>query len=140
MVKRIKILLFALIIIFAIVFLMNRARSPKWAIKDILRGYKGVISNIYYKKCFHFEIVNDKNEKLDITDNNGPFSKIAEIGDTLYKKPEENYVYLLKKDGKIYMGTAVFIEPYYRNSSEWPEEWKKKWPQDIPLKMVEKVE
>ena len=97
-------------------------------IDEITLGFKGVISD-------KFSVRNTKPTHLKVKTENGfveisPYQKIvdlAEIGDSLIKPKNQNFVYLKKRNGQVHEIFYTRLSLKTRNHKSFPQEWKDKW-------------
>jgi|TARA_R110000764_G_scaffold239818_1_gene340134 hypothetical protein len=97
-------------------------------IDEIATGYEGIISD-------KFSVRNTKPTHLKIQTAKGfieisPYQKIvdsAEIGDSLIKPENQNFVYLKKRNGQVHEIFYTKLSLETRNHKSFPKEWKEKW-------------
>jgi len=100
--------------------------SPDTLISEIKKPYKGYVSNIYYQRGYHILIKNDI-EELDMIGFTRNFMCVIDMGDSIYKKANENYVTIVKPNNVLIKSSYLYISPSYRNDWRWPREWDDKW-------------
>tara|TARA_R110000751_G_C13517550_1_gene452370 strand:- start:119 stop:538 length:420 start_codon:yes stop_codon:yes gene_type:complete len=97
-------------------------------IDQIATGYEGIISD-------KFSVRNTKPTHLKIKTATGfieisPYQKIvdlAQIGDSLIKPENQNFVYLKKRNGQVLEIFYTKLSLETRNHKSFPKEWKEKW-------------
>ncbi|WP_299363371.1 hypothetical protein [Winogradskyella sp.] len=107
---------------------MGRKSNIEIIVNEISEGFKGVIVDKYAPRD-----TQPTHLKIRISEtyiNVSPYREIVErasIGDSIIKPKNENYIYLIKPDGRK---TRIFytkISYETRKSKFFPEEWKDKW-------------
>ena len=102
--------------------------NEKAIIEEIQKDLSGIIISKYSTRDTPpiFLKIKNKNTFFDIS-----FSReimtISSIGDSIYKLPNDNYVYIIKSNGKIYKECFQKITNETRSSRLFPKEWKDKW-------------
>lgn len=124
---------FFIFIFFVILFwkgcsLFDDFTSKKNVIKAIQKDFSGIIIDKYSPRDTPpiFLKIKNQNSIFDISFPRGVMN-ISSIGDSIYKLPNDNYVYIVKQDGKIYKECFQKITTDNRNSKLFPKEWKNKW-------------
>ena len=102
------------------------ASSPNGLVKEIKRSYKGYVSNIYYQRGFHI-LIKTETDELDMVGFTPKFMCAIDMGDSIYKEANENYVTIVKPDNVLIKTSYLYINPSYRNDWRWPDEWDDKW-------------
>jgi hypothetical protein len=115
------------LILFGVIYLLaNSANSPGPYIRDIKKGYIGVITRKYFLHSTHIEIKTAEGEDLDITPLSDTLVKISAVGDSIEKIPNVDYV-ILNKGGIKQKLLYMHIPDNVRNDNRWPKEWKNRW-------------
>ncbi|MDM1522606.1 hypothetical protein OBK20_03185 [Empedobacter falsenii] len=125
-----KILLFVL---FVTIFwkgcdLFDDFTNRKAVIKEIQKDFSGIIMEKYSPRDTPpiFLKIKNQNTILDISFSRGVMN-ISSIGDSIYKLPNDNYVYIVKPNGKVYKECFQRIRKETRDNKQFPLEWKNKW-------------
>jgi hypothetical protein len=78
----------------------SRKGIKQYYIDMIKPGYKGVVTDVYFKKVPHVAIVT-KYHFLDCADLSKDMLDSAAVGDSIIKIPDSNYCYLIKHKRRL---------------------------------------
>jgi hypothetical protein len=109
-----------------ICLLIFLTRRPGRYIDIIKSSFKGVIVEKYFLKTTHLKIKTSDNNVIDVAAVSGAMIKESEVGDSIEKVPNDNYVFLTKKGVRSKL-IYIYIPDVIRNDFRWPAEWKDKW-------------
>ncbi len=120
-------------ILFATIFfkgcsLLSDYTGNRGIIKSIEKDFSGIIMDKYSPRDTPpiFLKIKNKNTILDVSFSRRVIN-ISSIGDSIYKLPNDNYVYIVKPNGKIYKECFERIIKETRDSKQFPNDWKNKW-------------
>jgi hypothetical protein len=122
-------LVFVIIAFLGIDYFISNPNNVEIKIKEIKEGFSGVIQDKYAVRDTpptHLKVEIGGNNYKSISPNQ-KFVRSAEIGDSIYKPDNSNYIFLIKKSGqsKRYFYTKLSYKT--RNSKRFPEEWRDQW-------------
>ena len=130
--KKILKILGSLILIICLFILIHnfvtRKNNIEILVQEIKSGFSGKITDKYAVRNTpptHLKIKTE-NEILEISPNS-EIVKIAEIGDSIIKPKNENWVYIKKSNGdrlKLFY-TRISFET--RKNENFPKKWKNRW-------------
>ena len=109
--------------------LFDNFTSNRLIMKEIEKEFSGIIIDKYSPRENTLPMVlkiKNQNTVHDILFSKGVMN-ISSIGDSIYKQSNDNYVYIIKSNGKIYKKCFQKITNERRNSKLFPKEWKNKW-------------
>ncbi|MFD0862586.1 hypothetical protein ACFQ1M_10265 [Sungkyunkwania multivorans] len=130
--KKVLISISIIILFFLFIYIIEtRLSMPsgvQMKIDEIATGYEGIIFD-------KFSVRKTKPTHLKIKTATGffeisPYQKIvdsAEVGDSLIKPANQNFVYLKKRNGQVQEIFYTKLSMKTRNHRSFPKEWKKKW-------------
>jgi hypothetical protein len=102
--------------------------SPEFTIDKIRSKFNGVVSNIFFDRTYHYSVSLNDGTIKDIAYVTGDFLCSVEIGDSIDKIENENYVYVYKFNNRKKIKVLyTIITDREREDFRWPEEWKNKW-------------
>jgi hypothetical protein len=124
----------------AFFFIITHLHNIKWFsnIPNVISEIKGTFSGrITEKRMRHTsEIIVKTPEKTGIIYNaDGDFFATSRVGDSIYKIPNDDSVYLIRENYKKkfkyqYISTLIYEDPL------WPAEWRDKWKDSDQIKGI----
>ncbi len=105
------------------------ANGPGLYIRDINRGFSGVIINKYMQHATHLTIRTTGHDTLDVALLSDSLVQQSRIGDSIEKISEDNYV-ILHTNGQKRKLLYRHIPDYIRKDRRWPAKWKDLWYDD----------
>jgi hypothetical protein len=113
--------------LFAFVFQVSSCDNrANFYIAEIKIGYKGIIVDKYQARTTILKIQTTENSLVEASILCDGLICNSEIGDSIVKIPNENYV-LLKKKSSVTKYPYLYIHKSIRLSTSWPKEWRTKW-------------
>lgn len=130
--KKTLLSILSIVLFFLLVYLVKTNLSVPSGIQikidEISSEYKGVVSKKFSVRDTdptHLKIIT-KTDIMEISPHN-KIVHLAEIGDSLIKPANQNFVYLKKTDGQIHQIFYTRLSHETRNHKMFPIEWKEKW-------------
>lgn len=118
-----------LTVILLVVVASYLTNAPGLYIRDISKGYRGIIINKFMQHGTHLTIRTADQNTLDVALLSDSLVLQSRIGDSIEKIPEDNYV-ILNSDGRKRKLLYKHIPDYIRNDRRWPAKWKDLWYDD----------
>lgn len=97
-------------------------------IENIEKPFNGIVIDTfsYRKNLRATDIVLNSGDTIFPT--NGQVMKVIQIGDSIYKKKSDNYLYIYSRNNnQIEKLWFLKIPQKYRDDERFPEEWRTKW-------------
>jgi len=117
-------------------FLIEDFTYGKFSVKEIRKGYEGVIVDIYSTR----EMISPTFLKIKTEDGvvntsvNSDVIQFSSIGDSVFKKHNDNVITIIKKTNQEKKFYLIEIDEKLRNHKNFPKEWKNKWLSPLNLK------
>ena len=128
-----KILIGVVLLISFVIFQIYMTTSPNNIIENIRESYKGVVisrKQIAQRESHLTRIFSKINNKTTEDIFRSELDSIIDVGDSVIKPANENYIYLIKPNGKRKKYIYTFISKDTREDFRWPKEWKGRWTND----------
>lgn len=122
-------LCFIIILFFAVDYFVTTPNNVDIKVEEIKDGFAGIITDKYAVRDTpptHLKVEINGSFNKTISPNR-ELVKYAEVGDSLFKPVNSNYIFHINKSGisKKFFFTKLSYET--RKNSNFPEEWKGKW-------------
>ena len=109
------------LIVLSLVILNKFGYEVRPYIREIKKAFSGVVIKKYYLKVWHMNVKTSL-EIVDITSVSDTLIDIANVGDSIYKPKNRNYVILFNKNGRQKL-KFMFIPISVTSSKYWPKEF-----------------